>query len=244
MFSEAVTKTSAKSFTAFLLSFLLSLTGFPQNASLIPASLAWQTKNKAPQWLLERFKCFNERHEHNIYSITLCGDVPDNKRPAKVYYKNESGHVFLILNMEDTVCHKEPRSLAFGFYPQRPVSSVIFKNVRCKIMDNGNRIYDVEVKKDLSFSEFDLVLENAVLFAQKKYNLNRYNCYDYALEVFNSLPGIEKLPVNKVRFPFIAGRGGSPVSLYRDLKKILEEGSWWSPYIEFGSFTAPVSCKN
>lgn len=249
MFSGSATKTSAKeSFIDFLFPVLLFFcqSSFSQklNTDPITSSHTSQVKNTAGQWLVQRFKCFAERHGHNTYSITLCGDVPDNERPMKVYFKKEPGHVFLVLTMEDTVCHFEPRSQVFGFYPQRPVSSVIFKNVRCKMMDNGNRIYDVKIEKDLSASEFDLVLENAVVFAQKKYNLNRYNCYDYALNVFNCFSGIEKIPVNRVRFPFIAGKGGSPVCLFRDLRKLYEEGSWWAPYIDFGSFKAPVSFKN
>jgi len=54
----------------------------------------------------------------------------------------------------------------------------------------------------------------------KKYNLNKYNCYDYALELYNSIPGTEALPTLKVKFPFKFGRGGSPCGLYKVLKEL------------------------
>lgn len=245
MFSGTTTS-ATKLPTAILILLLVCTNAFSQTLSLLPHSdeLSAYAKNNAGRILAQRFKCFAQQHDHNQYFITLCGDVPDNLRPHKVYFKKESGHVFLILSMKDTVCHTESVSTVFGFYPQRPASSIIFKNVRCEILDNSERSYDVQIKKKLSSSEFELILENAISFAQKKYNLNQYNCYNYALDVFNSLPGIEKLPVNKVRFPFIAGKGGSPCCLYRDLAKLKQEGSVWAPFISFGFFKAPASCSN
>lgn len=249
MCSGLATKTAvrARFFVLLVTAILFFCTiSFSQTLGVASAAddLEALAKNTAGRWLLQRFKCFENRHDHNSYFITLCGDVPDNSRPTKVYYRKEPGHVFLVLTMRDTVCTGPSKSLVFGFYPQRPVSSVLFKNVRCEMNDNSNRVYDVQIEKLLSSEEFDVVLENSIVFAQKKYNLNRYNCYDYALDVFNSLPFIEKLPVNKIRFPFIAGKGGSPVCLFRDLKKLKEEGSSWAPYIGFGAYKAPVSYKN
>jgi hypothetical protein len=247
MFSGTFTKTSVRQTPANFFVFFLLLAGinvFSQNLNAVSPSVSSSrpSKNTAAKMLAERFKCFDPRHDHSRYSIILCGDVPDNSRPQKVYVKKEPGHVFLILVMHDTVCHSNAVSMVFGFYPRRPASSVLFKNVRCEIVDNGKREYDVRIEKALSPSEFELVLENAVAFAQKKYNLNHYNCYNYAMDVFNSLPGIEKLPVSTIRFPFIAGKGGSPCCLYRDLEKLKQEKSTWGPFISFGAFKAPASC--
>jgi hypothetical protein len=118
--------------------------------------------------LAQRFTCFDQGHDHSQYYITLCGDIPDNSKPAKVCYKKEPGHVFIILTMQDTVCHTKDISTAFGFYPQRPASSVIFKNVRCEILDNSSRNYDVLIQKDLTAFEFELILEKAISLTQKK----------------------------------------------------------------------------
>lgn len=247
MLSGTKTKTTAKQLPASFLVSLLLLTctnSVSQNLSIaaLPTRDFISEKNTAAKLLQQRFKCFDKGHDHNCYSISLCADVPDNSKPQKVYAKKEPGHVFLILTMFDTVCHSDAVHMVFGFYPRRPASSVIFKNVRCEIVDNSNRDYDVRVEKNLSAFEFESLLDNAVIFAQKKYNLNRYNCYNYALDVFNSLPGIEKLPVSTIRFPFIAGKGGSPCCLYRDLEKLKQEPSAWKPYISFGGFKAPSSC--
>ncbi len=194
--------------------------------------------------LARTFECFSPLEERADYSISICADIPDDNDPGRVYYKKEPGHVFLILQKTDSSSGNKMMTQVFGFYPQRPVSSVVFKTVRCDILDNSKRRYNARLTKQITADEFRILLRKAEDLAKKKYNLNRYNCYDYAVEVFNALPGIEKLPVTHVRFPFIFGRGGSPCSLYRDLETLKTSGSVWAPAIQFGDLIAPASYRN
>ena len=106
-------------------------------------------------------------------------------------------------------------------------------------MNNSNREYNASVEKKLTAVEFALILEKCTELSKKKCSLKKYNCYEYALEVFNALPGIEKLPVSTVKFPFIFGRGGSPCGLYSDLKNLLSAGSSWAAFIKIGTFKSP-----
>ena len=169
----------------------------------------------------------------------MCAEIPDNQDPRRIHVKKEPGHVFLILSKTDTVSGSKPVYRVFGFYPRRPASSILFKNVNCLILDNGDREYNAFLHKELTAGEFSRILDAAIVFSRRKYNLNKYNCYDYALDVFNSLPGIEKLPVTHVKFPFILGHGSSPCGLYLDLRKLKENCSAWVPNIEFGIFQSP-----
>ena len=194
--------------------------------------------------LARTFECFSPLEEHAVYSISICADIPDDNDPDRVYYKKEPGHVFLILQKSDSLSDNKIITVVFGFYPRRPVSSVVFKSVRCDILDNSKRRYNAGLTRQISVAEFRIVLRKAENLAKKKYNLNRYNCYDYAVDVFNALPGIEKLPLTHVRFPFIFGRGGSPCGLYRDLEKLKTRGSVWAPAIQFGDLRAPASYRN
>ena len=61
-------------------------------------------------------------------------------------------------------------------------------------MTNDDREYNASLEKKLTMEEFVLVLEKCKELSKKKYDLKKFNCYEYALEVFNSLPGIERLP--------------------------------------------------
>ncbi|MBS1600152.1 MAG: hypothetical protein JST75_18135 [Bacteroidetes bacterium] len=190
-----------------------------------------------------RFQCFAVNNNAAVYSITLCADVPDNNDPAHVNLGKEPGHVFIILSKTDTINGKSINQ-SFGFYPRRPASSLIFKNVRGVIFDNQCREYNASVYKRLNEDEFRLILEKSETLSRKKYNLNKYNCYDYAIGVFNAIPQIEKLPVTHVKFPFILGHGGSPCGLYKDLKRLKENNSQWAPYIRLGIFQSPENCSN
>lgn len=218
--------------TAFVLPALCNTYSTTNDSTL-------STKGKLSLNLQEHLQIFYPLHNSSEYSVTICADLPDNNNPKCVYKKGEPGHVFLILSKQNPVT-AEVITKSFGFYPRVPVSC-LFKQVRSVIHDNSNREYDASIEKKLTKEEFAGMLEKCKELAKKKYNLNRYNCYDYVLEVFNSLPGIEKLPFTKVKFPFIFGKGGSPCGLYSDLKKLLVGGSSCAPFIKFGLYKSPAS---
>lgn len=188
--------------------------------------------------LLQAFLQFDSLHGDVSYSITLCADVPDNNNPARVHLKSETGHVFIILSKWN---NKDSISRVFGFYPRRPASSLFFKNVRCEILNNSKREYDISLFKKLDEKEFEIAIQTAVGSAKKKYNISKFNCYDYALGVFNSVAGVNQLPVHHIRFPFILGKGGSPCGLYADLFRMKNNGSAWAPFIQIGLSRAPDS---
>ena len=172
------------------------------------------------------------------YRISLCADVPDNRKPWRVARRQQTGHVFLILqkiNGADTI------NKVFGFYPRKGLPTLVLKKIKSKIRDNSKRTYDADITKELSAEEFDSILVRSVCYSQQVYHINKFNCYDYALAIFNSIAGKNPLPASHVRFPFIYGKGGSPCSVYRDLEKLKESNSPWAPYIRFGSLVAPIS---
>ncbi|HMI80126.1 MAG TPA: hypothetical protein VK484_15110, partial [Ferruginibacter sp.] len=199
----------------------------------------YSSKNKAQKVfnLGEQLQAFYPLGEDAEYAVTICADVPVNNKPDRVYKKGEPGHVFIILSKTDRVTGTVINR-SFGFYPRVPVTT-LFKQVRSKLVDNCNREYDASLETKLTKEEFAAILEKCEELAKKKYNLKKFNCYDYVLEIFNSLPGIEKLPLTKVKFPFIFGRGGSPCGLYNDLKKLASNNSAWAPAIRFGLFRSP-----
>jgi len=187
--------------------------------------------------LSEYLQCFYPLQSDAEYSVTVCADLPINDDPDCVYRKGEPGHVFLVLSKQDRVTG-QVITRSFGFYPRVPVTFFI-KRVRSRILENCNREYNASIEKKLTVDEFTIILEKCKEQSTKKYHLKKFNCYEYVLEVFNSLPGIEKLPVTKVKFPFIFGRGGSPCGLYSDLKKLSATGSSWATFIRFGVFKSP-----
>lgn len=174
-----------------------------------------------------------------IYRMILCADVPDNNNPAKVYYKGEPGHVFIVLESIDSISAYR-QSFVWGFYPKKPVSCILFRKTKSLLVNNSNREYDASVSRNLTKDQFTFIMLKAVELAKRKYDINKYNCYNYAIEVFNSLPG-EMLPVSRIKFPFLLGRGGSPCGLYRDLREIKSGVSPLAACIKMEAGKAPLA---
>jgi hypothetical protein len=126
----------------------------------------------------------------------------------------------------------------FGFYPFKGLPTLFDRNVKSIVKDNSGRDYDVQISRSLSADEFNTVLQKSIAYAQHSYHLNKYNCYDYAVLIYNSIAGQDTVPLTTVKYPFIFGRGGSPVSIYNDLKMMQRAGT---PGIEYGHFIAPIS---
>lgn len=174
------------------------------------------------------------------YRISLCADVPNNKRPDKVAYNQQTGHVFLMLQQIKWET-KDTLNKVFGFYPKSGLPTLVFKKTKSRIKDNSLRRYDAVISKKLTKEEFMKALYVADEKGKRKYHINKYNCYDYAVLVFNSVAGSDTLPLTHVKFPFIFGKGGSPVGLYANLKEVKDADTARESEIHFGKFVAPAS---
>jgi hypothetical protein len=187
----------------------------------------------------EHLKIFDDNDSLATYRISLCADVPNNKKPLQVAHHQETGHVFLIL--QKILYSGDTISRVFGFYPRKGLPTLFFKKISSLVKDNSYREYDVEISKELSAVEFDTVLAKAAAYSGRIYHINKFNCYDYALNIFNSVAGENTLAVNYVRFPFIFGKGGSPCSVYKSLQEMKISDSIGQHHIKFANMRAPIS---
>ena len=227
-----------KKIVCFVTAILFSITFFGQ-ANRKGSKESDPEKYPAMNVEVETYlRALRDSGEAVSYRLKLCADVPDNRHPLKVAYQQESGHVFLIL--QKILPGADTLNKVFGFYPKKGLPTLFFKTISSRIKDNSYREYDVDVSVDITASQFDTVLAIAVYQSLRKYHINRFNCYDYALNIFNAVAGDSTLPVVYVRFPFIFGRGGSPCSVYKGLSR-LRNSAFWGPRIRFGQFRAPVS---
>lgn len=89
---------------------------------------------------------------HEVATIALAVDVPNNLDPTRVWYKKDPGHVFVILERIDTVAQRK-QALVWGFYPTHPVSSIFFRRVKSELRNNAGREYNAVIRKKLSTEE-------------------------------------------------------------------------------------------
>ncbi|HEY6503181.1 MAG TPA: hypothetical protein VIZ28_04335 [Chitinophagaceae bacterium] len=219
--------------------FFCCIISFSQPARPSQRSVAGEPFPATDVNIHEYLKIFGDSSKNAAYRITLCADVPNNEKPLQVFYQQETGHVFLILQrIEET---NDTISRVFGFYPNGGMQTLFFKKTRSLIKDNSNREHDVAISKTLLAEQFDTVVAKSIELAGRKYHMNKYNCYDYAIEVFNSAASGSSLPLTHVRFPFLFGMGGSPCSVYKDLEKLKRSNQQWEASIVFGLMLAPIS---
>ena len=194
-----------------------------------------------PIVLEKELEVFNNDNQHAVFRITIGADVPNNKKPMRLMYNQETGHVFLILQKIDTATGDTIHKV-FGFYPHKQRLSIFFKReVASTVKDNSGREHDIELSKILTQEQFESVMKLSVLYSKKKYNLNNFNCYDYALQIFNSVAGPDTLPVMYRRFALF-GKGGTPCSIYKYLMQ-QKTDTLQGAYIHVGNLKAPVSTK-
>ena len=176
-----------------------------------------------------------------LFGYNSCG-YSDNNRPRKLHVRSKPGHVFLIIEksvQRSASCVRQ----VFGFYPAKERASLFGGDIAGRIEDNSNREYNASLSTELSVSAFRVFLSQAELLAKRKYNLRRFNCYDFVLEVFNAIPEIQKIPVSHIRLPYLLGRAGSPCGLYRDLVQLKSGKSSWAPFIRIGTlWLHPAHC--
>ena len=188
------------------------------------------------------FNCFRNRTLSGGYTITICADIPDNSNPLKLMHNNESGHVFIIVSAQDSSAAKKTVSVPFGFYPRYMAMMALIKRVPGAIKNNWNREYDASVSKKLTAREFHNTLILAKELSKRKYHINNFNCYDYAVLLFNSSDNKDSLPVSRVKYPLASGSGGTPGCLYNDLKKIKTGQTSLASAVTIKPLLSPEQC--
>jgi hypothetical protein len=202
--------------------------------------------------LKDKIDCFKNvpDNSNTNYSAKLCTDLPNNNNPNALVGSDKVGHAFVTITKTNG---NIKISQTFGFYPQIGYKSLIGSDVPSQIQDDGesNHQYDASLSYNLDKNNFDLILNAALSYSNRQYNLSEFNCTDFALSVINA--GISnKIVVNDwiVNSSYYANGygyssttnyGTTPSGLY---KKINELKNNANPNASISSSSkAPVSSK-
>jgi len=164
-----------------------------------------------------------------ICTIEILSDIPVDSDPNKFFnFDSESpGHVFLQLkktNGGQSVMQN------IGFYPETNWKVLLTPApVKGKFVDNGRHEYNASLKMTITPAE----LQNAIIHMQYlarfiQYDIDDYNCTDFALEVFNKV----RNPAGRLEIPRYDIPGGmapagtsTPQGLYNKLKSMQQSSS-------------------
>ncbi|MES2648084.1 MAG: hypothetical protein V4717_14500 [Bacteroidota bacterium] len=175
-------------------------------------------------------KCFSQIPDAGaVYSVELFTDLPVDGDPSMMFnWETESpGHTFLQIkksNGSNSVIQN------IGFYPQTNWKTMLTPApVEGKFVDNSGHEFNASIKMQLTQTKFqEMLTQIRYLSNSIKYDIDEYNCTDFALEVFNSIRHTD----NKVLIPRYDIPGGmapngsyTPQGLFKELSNLKLAGS-------------------
>jgi hypothetical protein len=187
-------------------------------------------------------RCFDNVPDAGAtYSVTLNAALPNDNDPDELEVNSHPGHAFITMtktNGSNTVTQ------SFGFYPRIGRKSISMGDVTSAIKNDGNHKVNASIKMDnILESQFQALQSSAISLAFLSYDLNDFNCTDFALRVFNVIRG-----TNKITIPNTVGIILNPMGLVVDygqtpngLYKFLNANSSSYSNISIGVTAAPAS---
>ena len=153
-------------------------------------------------------KCFDLSQDA---SLTIYVDQPTPNSPGTwsgTVFKPDVGHTFITITQGQYT-----RSL--GFYPDGGVSPLGSPSNTSMLVEDSNHPYDVSVQLSISSSQLANIY-NDITGANNTYNLNSYNCTDFAFDVSSS--GGLNLP--DTYGSWSGGGGSNPDNLGQDIRSM------------------------
>lgn len=204
-------------------------------ASSIPSGTGSKSNKEGPQVPFlpqsELTAAFSDEHRHNVlaYEIGVFVDQPGTGGDRDTYEirggrrgRNfQSGHSWIMIRMIMKEGSVEDRIVEryLGFYPNFDVNPLLGATVGIgAVADDEGKGYEVSESKYVNEAQFVKVLEYIDSHADSQYDLDNYNCTDFAIEA--AAAGGLILPDTHGTWP--GGGGSSPGHLGEDIREIQE----------------------
>jgi hypothetical protein len=153
-----------------------------------PVLIDFEPQFDNPNIDIEKYlKCFDTVPDDGAASsITLYTDIPvdDNYTKFFNWEIGAPGHVFITITKQNG---SQRISQNFGFYPvDRKKVGLTYAPEDGKLVDNEGHEFNASIKMNLSVSDLQITLNKIrSLISTVRYDLDDYNCTDFALDVFN-----------------------------------------------------------
>jgi hypothetical protein len=164
-------------------------------------------------------KCFeNIPDDGATCSITICSDIPVDSDPSKLFnWNTESpGHCFLELKKSNG---SQSVQQSIGFYPTANWKNILSADpVDSKMVDDGHHEFNASLKMNVTAFNFRSAIGKIKELSTMKYDMDEFNCTDFALEVFNYIRTPLKIP----QYVIPGGMYGTntPQGLYNKLNEM------------------------
>ncbi|OJY92195.1 MAG: hypothetical protein BGP13_08510 [Sphingobacteriales bacterium 40-81] len=161
-------------------------------------------------------------------SIELFTDIPVDGKPMAGFdvQTGSPGHTFLQISKSS---NGQRITQNIGFYPASPFKTLLTTApIDGVFADNQYHEFNASLKMTISAEQLKIVIDQIKRVARyPKYDIDDYNCTDFALNVFNSVRGINILEIPKLDIPQTMNPYGSntPQGVYLKLKEMKSKNS-------------------
>ncbi len=143
--------------------------------------------------LQQLIECFNNipSNAQTTYKITIHTALAEPGEPYQVYNATDKtpGHAYITMQKTNG---SASRSLTFGFYPSSDSWMSILKNAEDSSIgkeDDEKRRSDASYTINVTSTAFNNARNVALSGSLQKYDLNDFNCTNYAIQVFEAAMG-------------------------------------------------------
>jgi hypothetical protein len=177
--------------------------------------------------LNQYLKCFNNIPDAGATcSIEIFADIPVDSDPNKLlnWETGSPGHTFLRITKSNGGQYV---SQNIGFYPESGwKASLTNAPVAGKFVDNAGHEFNASLRMNISPTQLQAALfEMQRLARNRQYDIDEYNCSDFALDVFNAARSQPlEIPMYHIPGGMTAGGTRTPQGLYNKLKAMRNAG--------------------
>lgn len=169
-------------------------------------------------------KCFGSIPDKGaVCTIELFTDIPVDGQPLVGFNPgtNSPGHTFLQISKKNA-----GQSIVqnIGFYPEHSYKTLLTTAPVTGVFgDDQHHEFNASMKLELTPTQFNVVIaQMSQLSKRVRYDLDEYNCADFALEVFNFVRGANALEIPRMDIPGTINPYGSntPQGVYLKLAEL------------------------
>lgn len=183
-----------------------------------------ETNDQGTIDLKKYLACFDKMADQGATcTIKLLADIPEDDNSNSFFNWNTQspGHTFLQLEKKNGNQNVHQN---IGFYPSNGFKSLTFLPVVGRFADNGEHEFNASITMDITPANFRSTLERMLYLSTFiKYDIDDYNCTDFALDVFN-FRRTSPFIIPKFNIPGGKAPNGTstPQGVYTQLKKMKE----------------------
>jgi hypothetical protein len=170
-------------------------------------------------------KCFSNIPDQGaICSIEISADIPVDANPNAFFdfATGSPGHVFITLTKKNG---SRQASQNIGFYPKSGYKAMTYAPTGGKLVDNAGHEFNASFFMNISPAQLSTALVRMQQLSNANYDVDGYNCTDWALEVFNSVrPDRLRIPLYGIPNSPMTQGSQTPQGLYQQLQKMMNSG--------------------